>query len=362
VLQQLNRLSNHGNVARRSIMRSLLRRRIAMDQAATDDPTVASNSTPLLVDEESVTGPSETANVPLWKRFFADDCFGVTTGLGIVSVTGSLLGVVLPKDSSLSGIYAYASNMLGYIAFAAWSLSFYPQVAENYQRRSTAGLSTDFCVLNMIGFACYAVFNVGSWYIDQDAVQSNDIAFAVHAFVLSAITVGQIVYYEGWSAFAESRGRGAWAWFLYYRFQILLLAVILLATVVPLGMRTLFLTTWLPDYLKALSMVKVGITLSKYTPQVVSNVRRRSTQGFSIWQILLDFTGGICNNLQYVGDSKALHLSLGRNPAKLALGSVSMFFDVIFMVQHYVLYRSTSDTVATDDQEAFVTPDTTDDV
>jgi len=30
------------------------------------------------------------------------------------------------------------------------------------------------------------------------------------------------------------------------------------------------------------------------------------------------------------------------NPAKLGLSNTSMFFDVIFMVQHYILYRSSS--------------------
>ena len=27
------------------------------------------------------------------------------------------------------------------------------------------------------------------------------------------------------------------------------------------------------------------------------------------------------------------------NPVKLGLGNVSIFFDIIFMVQHYILYR-----------------------
>jgi len=31
------------------------------------------------------------------------------------------------------------------------------------------------------------------------------------------------------------------------------------------------------------------------------------------------------------------------NPVKLGLGNVSIFFDVIFMIQHYVLYRVVGD-------------------
>ena len=38
---------------------------------------------------------------------------------------------------------------------------------------------------------------------------------------------------------------------------------------------------------------KVCISLIKYIPQVLSNFRRKSTIGWNIHNILLDFTGGI---------------------------------------------------------------------
>jgi cystinosin len=73
---------------------------------------------------------------------------------------------------------------------------------------------------------------------------------------------------------------------------------------------------------------------------VVANRRNRSTEGWSIWQILLDFTGGVLSIAQLVLDS-ALQgdwSGITGNPVKLALGNVSMVYDVIFMTQHYVLY------------------------
>jgi uncharacterized membrane protein YGL010W len=59
-----------------------------------------------------------------------------------------------------------------------------------------------------------------------------------------------------------------------------------------------------------------------------------------IWQILLDFSGGVLSDLQLVFDC----LDMGHwagitgNLAKLSLGLVSICFDTVFMLQHYVWY------------------------
>ena len=76
-------------------------------------------------------------------------------------------------------------------------------------------------------------------------------------------------------------------------------------------------------------------------PQVWTNYKRKSTVGWSIGQILLDVAGGILSIGQLVIDSYLLGDWSGilGNPVKFGLGNVSIFFDVIFMVQHYILYR-----------------------
>lgn len=87
--------------------------------------------------------------------------------------------------------------------------------------------------------------------------------------------------------------------------------------------------------------MKLFVTLVKYMPQVLTNYRNRSTIGWSIWQILFDFIGGILSITQLGIDSYLQHdwSGITGNPVKLLLGNVSMFFDVIFITQHYVLYR-----------------------
>ena len=96
---------------------------------------------------------------------------------------------------------------------------------------------------------------------------------------------------------------------------------------------------WL-DYLYLLSYVKVLISLIKYIPQVILNYQRKSTLGWSIWNIILDFTGGLLSDLQLVFDCAMLHdwWGITGNIAKFGLGFVSILFDIIFMFQHYGLY------------------------
>eukprot|EP00566_Odontella_aurita_P022674 CAMPEP_0113595438 /NCGR_PEP_ID=MMETSP0015_2-20120614/39704_1 /TAXON_ID=2838 /ORGANISM="Odontella" /LENGTH=141 /DNA_ID=CAMNT_0000502689 /DNA_START=674 /DNA_END=1099 /DNA_ORIENTATION=+ /assembly_acc=CAM_ASM_000160 len=98
--------------------------------------------------------------------------------------------------------------------------------------------------------------------------------------------------------------------------------------------------SWL-DFLYLLSLVKVLITITKYVPQVLLNIRRKSTVGWSIWNVTLDVMGGSLSMMQLVLDSVDLEdwTGITGNLAKLGLSVVTIVFDAIFLFQHYVLYR-----------------------
>ena len=51
----------------------------------------------------------------------------------------------------------------------------------------------------------------------------------------------------------------------------------------------------------------------------------------------MDFTGGLTSTTQLFVDARSWKEVVADFP-KLGLGSISMFFDIIFLVQHYVLY------------------------
>jgi cystinosin len=105
-------------------------------------------------------------------------------------------------------------------------------------------------------------------------------------------------------------------------------------------------TSWCAlDVVYAVSYVKLCITLIKYTPQIVTNYRNRSTKGWSIGQILLDLSGGMLSITQQSIDSYLQRdwSGITGNPVKFALGNVSMIYDCIFMTQHYVLYADSNE-------------------
>lgn len=91
------------------------------------------------------------------------------------------------------------------------------------------------------------------------------------------------------------------------------------------------------------SYIKLLVTIVKYIPQVWLNYENKSTIGWSIETCLLDLAGGVFSMVQLVLDSSLQGDWSGvtGNPVKLLLGNVTIFFDAIFCIQHYVLYRHT---------------------
>lgn len=322
-----------------------------------DDTLEESPETPLLGNENERRTEEEIAQAEephrrqsLWKLFLSpltDETgsgWGVVAGLTTLTIVGTTLGLLLPQNQALpTPWYRAVSSSIGYTYFSCWSVSFYPQVLSNYARKSTQGLSPDFCGLNVIGFACYSVYNllfffsksVQEMYKERHGgaevtVQSNDVAFAVHAFILSTLTFLQIGYYNGSvCAMLPSRLIG-WT----------MVAIVVTILVDLLLVGVLHHSSWL-DFLYLLSYVKVFISLIKYIPQVFLNMKLKSTRGWTIWNVLLDFSGGTLSDLQLVLDCADMgdFAGITGNLAKFCLGSVSILFDIIFMLQHYVIYR-----------------------
>ena len=156
---------------------------------------------------------------------------------------------------------------------ACWSLSFYPQVVENYERKSVVGLSFDYAVLNVVGFACYSAFNLSLLYSapiraayarahdgHASAVRANDVFFALHAFCLSCALVVQIAIYPR----GEQRVSRLAVSFL----VLVAVAVPVLVAIAAAGHAPW--CSWL-TVLYALSYVKLAISVFKYVPQVWLN-------------------------------------------------------------------------------------------
>jgi cystinosin len=232
------------------------------------------------------------------------------------------------------------SSVVGWMYFVAWSVSFYPQIYENFKRKSVIGLNFDFLTLNLVGFTVYSTFNVGLFFIPtiQDEyfvehptgvnpVQPNDVFFSLHAVAACTINIVQCFIYQ--------RGQQRVS-----RICILLLILFGLFLSSSLISTLVGALSWL-QFLYFCSYVKLIITLIKYIPQAYMNYRRKSTVGWSIGNIFLDFTGGALSILQMflIGFNNDDWGSIFGDPTKFGLGLFSILFDILFLFQHYGLYR-----------------------
>ena len=82
------------------------------------------------------------------------------------------------------------------------------------------------------------------------------------------------------------------------------------------------------------------------------NYKRKSTEGWSIGNILLDFTGGVLSVLQMflLAINYDDWSSIFGSPTKFGLGMFSVLFDILFIAQHYCLYRTRRQSQTADEQ------------
>jgi cystinosin len=73
---------------------------------------------------------------------------------------------------------------------------------------------------------------------------------------------------------------------------------------------------------------------SEIQPQILLNFKRKSTKGFAIMGITLDFTGGLLSLMQLFIDAQIINhdwAGVKGDPGKLGLAFISIVFDVILL-------------------------------
>lgn len=252
------------------------------------------------------------------------------------------------------------SAVCGWVYFLCWSASFYPQPALNLRRGTTAGTTVDFPLINTLGFAAYLGSNLafyGSPLVRAQyaarhrghapAVQLNDVVFAAHALLLCLVTVSQYAP-ALWGFPPRTAGTRPSRAILGLGLGCVAAVAVVVLVVLANPMRDDAGPeaaagagwNWL-DAVYAASYVKLVVTVVKYTPQVAWNYRNKSTRGWSIESMVLDFSGGVLSLAQLAIDSylQGDWSGVTGNPVKFGLGNVSMIYDLIFFAQHWVLYR-----------------------
>ncbi|KAK6617603.1 hypothetical protein RUM44_005191 [Polyplax serrata] len=264
---------------------------------------------------------------------------GNLSGRPDVHVDDAVVCVTVGKSHN----WILVSDIMGWIYFAAWSISFYPQIYENWQRKSVVGLNFDFLALNFIGFLLYSAFNIGLYAVEPikrsyhrrhphsiNPVMMNDIVFSVHALLAVIATLIQCYLYE-----KENQKVSKFAKTLFVIYAVFLGANLVLSSTGVLEPI---------DFLYYCSYVKLSITFIKYIPQAYMNYQRKSTIGWSIGNIFLDFVGGTLSMAQMLVNSYNYNdwESIFGDVTKFGLGLFSVLFDVFFIFQHYVFYRHSS--------------------
>ena len=189
----------------------------------------------------------------------------------------------------------------------------------------------------------------------EPTVRFNDVAFGVHAVLLVVLTYSQF-FSQLWGFQVSSRQRATRPVLGVLWGSIVgvagIVAVVLFRSgpknqdplgwawidvVSPMAARASCQFLCLPKTMQlyTLGYVKLLATFVKYIPQAFFNYKRKSTEGWSIWQILFDITGGFLSVAQLILDASfgGDWSGITGNPLKLGLANISMAFDVVFITR-----------------------------
>ncbi|KAL8951164.1 MAG: hypothetical protein Q9222_002852 [Ikaeria aurantiellina] len=304
--------------------------------------------------QKPYVSPEHYHGIPLLNRFLC--------GKLLTHLQSPRLDIVPHQPSILPNLpHSHVAN-----STASWSLSFYPQPLLNYRRRSTAGTTPAFPFINTLGFISYLTSTllfyasplIRQQYADRNpsapnpTVRFNDVVFTVHAVIISSFTWSMFSP-RIWGFSQSSQGVPKVIWGI--AIGCILSTFILVAFVAstPGGGYDSASWAWI-DVAYGISYLKLLITVIKYIPQAYTNYQMKSTKGWSIGQILLDLIGGVLSVAQVVLDSmlEGDWSGVTGNPVKFGLGNVSVVFDGVFMLQHYVLYRKRGDGTGYEEAEA----------
>ncbi|KAH1193134.1 Cystinosin [Glycine max] len=295
-------------------------------------------------------------------------------------------------------------QVLGWLAFLSWSVAGYPQLILNFRRKSVVGLSLDYEILNLTKHFSYLIYNASLFFVpavqkqyfekyghgQMIPVAANDVAFSTHSVIVHLIILSQIAMFERGSqkfskyaiaivvvvwfsaaiCFFIALPSQSWLWLISIFKKSLItylnswgavyisvgqLHLVLIGLTLKSNMKSEPIAHLILAYSSRLPysgrhhasilwmqliIIQVVMTLIKYFPQAFMNFLRKSTDGFSIGTILLDFSGGIFNYSQMVVQSidQGSWVNFYGNIGKVLISLVTIFYDSILMCQHYVLY------------------------
>lgn len=233
-------------------------------------------------------------------------------------------------------------SIFGWMYFTAWSATFYPQILLIFRRKTSAGISSDFMLINVVGFISYVIFTFASYtnsavresYKEHTGyppqVDTWDVLFAGHGAIMCSVIIAEMFYYPPRTSPKTP--------------VLLLMGSLQLVVIVGLTVCLVGKLDWYV-YLSFAGMIKVLASLIKHFPQVWLNAARQSTVGWSFAMILLDVVGGLFSVMQQVTRCFRIHslAPFTSNYTKTVLAAESLAFDFYFIAQHTIWYTDRTD-------------------
>jgi cystinosin len=244
------------------------------------------------------------------------------------------------------------SDIIGWFYFSVWMISWYGLIYEIYKYESVSGISFDFQLYNVFGFMCYSIYTIWGFLdpnIGVNGITIQDVFFSVHSMLCTFYIVYLSCKYYDPNDSNQKLSKKA----------IVIVSLLSLGFIVMVileqGLQLYDPYDHKGDIFSFNTIIYLGftkafVTLIKFIPQVVLNYRRKSTKGWSIFNVLCDLTGGVFSLFQNYIDT-ALHCGILiqadsfflLNIVKYAISIFSIFFDVIFTVQHYCIYPESNE-------------------
>ncbi|KAF5306126.1 hypothetical protein FQR65_LT07402 [Abscondita terminalis] len=257
-----------------------------------------------------------------------------------------LTGAHITVNVCRSKILDIASQVVGWIFIISWGSSFYPQLYTNFKRKCVVGLNFDYLALNIVGYISFGAFILNLYfnpevqreYFDKYPrglipVKLNDVVYNLHGWFAIILTVIQCCIYEKGNQKVSTTAK------------IIISCIVTLYTVCIILQRYLVME-WL-DFLYVCSYVKIVVTLLKYIPQAYMNYKRKSTSGWSIGLVFLDFNGGFFSIMQMVFDAYNYDdwVSIFGNPTKFMLVLHISYGDIRISSQQLLIGLNKNQTV-----------------
>ena len=218
---------------------------------------------------------------------------------------------------------------LGVFYTVIWSSSFYFQFFLNIRVKHSDGYSLDYQLFNLIGFTYFSISNFH--YLSQNDLSLDslmDLVFSVHALFITIVILIQTFYYPRYKNRVS-----------YGTYVILLVTLLTSFSYQFFNLR--FFGGRASDLWIYVGMSKALLSTIKYFYQIALNYDRKSTYGFSMWNVFFDIMGGSASLAQtlvvmHINSEKILGDKT--NLPKICLSVVTIFFDFILIYQHYAHY------------------------